>query len=1503
MSSLKQPPEFDPSGGDSYTEWKNDLAVWLKFTKEEKKRQGPALYLCLKGEAREAVRSIDVEAIAEVTGVETIIAALDNIFLKDETTRAFCAFGEFVEYRRGSDGNYTKFILEFEKRYREVKKHDLTLNDKVQAYFLLKAANLTDDHERLVRTTATLNYKDMKEKLQKVFGDFTDDSKSNSLPVKKEDCLYADERKSKTEDCFYSSEGKRFFQYNQGNRRGKYSSRGSNSSRGNFKYRGSARSGYHYDTENKERSGRSGYQYDADDKGRTGNPCGADGKIMRCHECDSTKHFVTECPHRKVEDTKLTLHITLVAGAGETEQQVMLAETLGKGILDSACTKTVAGTVWVEEFLSLLNESERKRIKQSSRPSSSLFRFGDGKESRSMKTMLLPICIVGKKTEIEVDIVSNEIPLLISKPTMTQLGMSIDFAKDELCMNGKIQVLKSNSSGHYILPVCEWADENCNVVLHLEHFKKLSTKEKQTKAMKIHRQFAHATKEPLIRLIKNGGCNDREFLDLVKTACETCEFCMKYRKPKLRPIVALPKGESFNEKVCMDLKEVVKSKLWILHLVDSTTRYTAACLIDTKKKEVVVTRIVQIWLAYFGAPMKIHSDCGGEFCNELLRELNEKFGIETSTTPGEAPYSNGMVERNNAVLYESMMKTKADVKCSMEMALAWSVSAKNALQNVYGYSPNQLVFGRNVNLPSVITSQLPALDSTCYSDIVRQNLDSMHKARQNFIKAESSERVMKSLRHKVRTYAEEEFKSGDKVLYLARRGRKGWRGPAKVLGKESNFVLIRHGDAYYRCHPCQLTKVEETHVPETNDLEIKAKSQSEHRQRKKDTIRDVESDTSSEDESKDGNDITNGVDIEREADGEQNTISDKESTIGRMNGVDIESDTDGEQNATPNNESFEFPNEVSAERQKKDEDDEDNPGDSSEINEMLLDTKMRPKPNSTVQFMMHDGEIKKAKVLSRQPKSTGRSKNWLNVKLVGDDEPSSVDWSRIQWWRKIVQPAQVLMLSSTDEYKQDIMNAKMKELHNLEENKVFDWVKDEGQQAVSSKWVITEKDNEDGSKRLKARLVARGFEENLVNHKTDSPTCSRQALRIVFVIASSKSWELHSLDITAAFLQGNIISRKVFVKPPRDFAQKGMLWLLKRCLYGLADAPREWYNRVLEVLTDLGAKVSRYDKSLFIWHDDKGRLIGVLVSHVDDFVYCGILDWHNKVISKLVLTFQISKQEKGSFKYLGLNLQQTGSEIYIDQTGYIQSLQEIKIDTDRKKQLDEKLNEKELHDLRSASGQLLWATSQTRPDMAYYSCKAGNYGNNASVRSLVEVNRTIKRLKSENLKLMYPNLGRTDLMEIMVHADASHASLPNGGSQGAWIVFVTGNNRLAPIEWSSKKLDRITKSPIASEASALADAGDVGWLAANILKEICNLKETPRIRCYSDSKSLKDHLSSTKVIQDARLRVDAGRLREMISEEEIEVRWIPGKDQLADCLTKNGASTVRLLNVLRNGTF
>merc|ERR1712105_80772 len=108
----------------------------------------------------------------------------------------------------------------------------------------------------------------------------------------------------------------------------------------------------------------------------------------------------------------------------------------------------------------------------------------------------------------------------------------------------------------------------------------------------------------------------------------------------------------------------------------------------------------------------------------------------------------------------------------------------------------------------------------------------------------------------------------------------------------------------------------------------------------------------------------------------------------------------------------------------------------------------------------------------------------------------------------------------------------------------------------------------------------------------------------------------------------------------------------------------------------------------------------------------------------------------------------------------------------------------------------------------------------------------------------------------------------------------------------------VTKSPLASEALALREAANAGFFVSTLVQEIFGLPVLPEVNCFTDSESLTNTLETSTIVKDRRLRVDLARLREMVSESEIKVFWVDGKLQLADCLTKRGASTLTLLEVL-----
>lgn len=95
----------------------------------------------------------------------------------------------------------------------------------------------------------------------------------------------------------------------------------------------------------------------------------------------------------------------------------------------------------------------------------------------------------------------------------------------------------------------------------------------------------------------------------------------------------------------------------------------------------------------------------------------------------------GVVERHNATLTETLHKIKEETKLSWETAISWAINAKNSLLIVFGYSPYQFVFGRNLNLPSAIVNKPPALEGQTLSSIVGKHLVGLYQAREAFIAA------------------------------------------------------------------------------------------------------------------------------------------------------------------------------------------------------------------------------------------------------------------------------------------------------------------------------------------------------------------------------------------------------------------------------------------------------------------------------------------------------------------------------------------------------------------------------------------------------------------------------------------------------------------------------------------------------------------------------------------------------------------------------------------------
>ena len=74
---------------------------------------------------------------------------------------------------------------------------------------------------------------------------------------------------------------------------------------------------------------------------------------------------------------------------------------------------------------------------------------------------------------------------------------------------------------------------------------------------------------------------------------------------------------------------------------------------------------------------------------------------------------------------------------------------QKALHNYYGLSPNQLVFGKNPNFPSVLIDKPSALDEKTSTEIFANHLNAIHAACKVFIEAEASEKLRRAIKAKV----------------------------------------------------------------------------------------------------------------------------------------------------------------------------------------------------------------------------------------------------------------------------------------------------------------------------------------------------------------------------------------------------------------------------------------------------------------------------------------------------------------------------------------------------------------------------------------------------------------------------------------------------------------------------------------------------------------------------------------------------------------------------------
>ena len=203
--------------------------------------------------------------------------------------------------------------------------------------------------------------------------------------------------------------------------------------------------------------------------------------------------------------------------------------------------------------------------------------------------------------------------------------------------------------------------------------------------------------------------------------------------------------------------------------------------------------------------------------------------------------------------------------------------------------------------------------------------------------------------------------------------------------------------------------------------------------------------------------------------------------------------------------------------------------------------------------------------------------------------------------------------------------------------------------------------------------------------------------------------------------------------------------------------------------------------------------------------------------------------------------------------------------------------------------------------MSFDLCELISVANKAKVSDIIKANKVLSKAKSNHVKLYYHPINIFN-MTIMIYNDSSFGNLNGSGSQGGFIRNLVDNQEnCMSLMWQSKGLKCVVKSAMNAETLTQVEAAEAGFWISSIITEIYNLKQNVLVEWRTDSHQLYDAVHSITAITDKRLRIDIALLQEMLLKKEISrIKWIASYKKIADCLTKQGASSNNLISTLQD---
>lgn len=450
---------------------------------------------------------------------------------------------------------------------------------------------------------------------------------------------------------------------------------------------------------------------------------------------------------------------------------------------------------------------------------------------------------------------------------------------------------------------------------------------------------------------------------------------------------------------------------------------------------------------------------------------------------------------------------------------------------------------------------------------------------------------------------------------------------------------------------------------------------------------------------------------------------------------------------------------------------------------------------------------------------------------------------------------------------------------------------------IMNKWVFTKKYNKEGDLiKYKARLVVKGCAQRpgYDYDETFAPVVRLETIRTILALSVAENLVIRQMDVKGAYLNGNL-NETVYMHQPEGYEDKtGRTCLLKKTLYGLKQAGREWNKELDRKLHKHDFKRLRSDPCVYT--RGKEKMLEIITVWVDDLLlFASTQQLCDKMKKNLRSEWEVTDLGEPS-KIIGIEIAREKNSITISQKQYIQNIlvregmeraNPVAMPMDPNLALEKNPDGQEGNRSNSYAkllGELQFLANATRPDIAYAVNRLATYTANPSLQHNTALKRILRYLAgTKNFGITYRN-SKTSFGANSTYgfADAAYANTDDLKSTSGYVFLSEGG----AITWRSKKQTTIALSSTEAEYVALSEAGREACWLRNLYDELGYKQKIPTIIKGDNDGSIMMARNPQFHKRSKHIDTRWHWIRDLVENNVVRIESCRDPEQTADVLTK-----------------